>query len=227
MTESQGDDQAVQELASELRREFGMKIRSWPDVVRHLLAVVAPAAAPGGVEEAAHIAARAGREDVAEWLTDFLLFPADIAQDVYRRDKMEARITALGKYVRARATADRGAGPWHAPDCRWIREARKPETWEGRDVLPDDGHLCSECRAGGVPATPEATQYAIAAKGTFVRRRADKDRAGVDHPAGVWHVGSCKMLARASDERWWEGTGNLPAGDKAHACVDRALADRR
>ena len=224
----------VEQLSTELRREFGTRVRTWPEVVRYIVSAV-PGVATGALARAADLAEMCGpdAEHVAWWLRDYIEDPERIAARVAARRERQAAIAKLGTYVRSRATADRGPGPWHATDCNWVAEARQPEIWEGTDTLPDDGRLCSQCRAGGLPAphqvpddvsARERMVEAIALKGAFVRKRAFRDRQGVDQPTGVWHAAGCKMTGRAADERAWEGVAELPGDDGQHNCLRQRSA---
>ncbi|ACZ32478.1 hypothetical protein Xcel_3479 (plasmid) [Xylanimonas cellulosilytica DSM 15894] len=225
-------DADVEQLSTELRREFGTRVRSWAEVVRYIVSAV-PDVATGALSRAADLAEMSGpnAEHVAWWLRDYIENPEEVAAQVTARRENQSAIAKLGTYVRSRAIAGRGPGPWHANDCRWVAEAHLPDLWEGANTLPDDGRLCSECRAGGLPAphqvpndasAPERMIEAIALKGQFVRKRAFRDRQGADQPAGVWHAAGCKLTGRAADARAWEGVPELPADGNQHSCLRRS-----
>lgn len=66
-------DADVEQLATELRRELGTRVRSWAEIVRYIVSVV-PDVATGALSRAADLAEMSGpnAEHVAWWLRDYI-----------------------------------------------------------------------------------------------------------------------------------------------------------
>ena len=227
------DDSVIEELASELQTRFAAGERDWSEVVRAVVRVVDPHISLATLGEAAGIAFYLGEDDVARWLDRLIESPDVISQSVELQGQNHAKFMGLGPFVRRKAAVrdgvSEGCGPWHASDCRFVARAGDLSRWEGVERLPDEGRLCSECRAGQ-PAAPahlplseqdrarDQIREAIASLGSFVRRSAEDGPFPV--PAGKWHAAGCRTTRAASDVRLWEGVDELPSGqDFCKTCL--------
>ncbi|WP_402377972.1 hypothetical protein [Isoptericola rhizosphaerae] len=180
------------------------------------------------LNDAVAIALYLGDDAVARWLDRLITHPEWLEVRIEEQLQNHGRFMALGSFVRRLPTvhgpddAYEGPGPWHVSSCRFVARAGVLTNWEGVEELPNDGRLCSECRAGQpapaaqLPPTQQdrardEIRDQIALLGTFVRRRGED--GAVPIPPGKWHRAGCRTTRTAADARAWEGVAELPSGE--------------
>lgn len=84
-------DADVEQLATELRREFGTRVRSWAEIVRYIVSTV-PDVATGALSRAADLAEMSGpnAEHVTWWLRDYIEHPEKVAAQTAGRRRSSA-----------------------------------------------------------------------------------------------------------------------------------------